>query len=326
MDLTPECAIVVAGVDITERLRAALVELRVESTTDRTTDTVEITLAADGGVAAPPLGRELRVSIGYRESGLVDLGSYWHTETEIECAPRSRTVVRATGADLRESSAVKTPRTRAWHDTTLRQILEDIAAEHGLALRIDAALAPVPIAHEDQTDESDMHLIRRLAVRYGGSAKLIGPYLVFAAAGTARSATGGAMPSVDLSPQSSVVDLRATYRERPKVASVRARYWSVGAAASQHATAGSGAPVLDLPDQYPDQQTAAAAARSALARHRRAGARLEATIPGDPTLSAGASIHTTGWPIRTANGTWIAERVTHTLATHYTTTLTATAA
>lgn len=325
--MTPDCAVAVAGADITDRLRQTLAEVRVVSTTDRTTDTAEIRFAAsDAAIAAPPTGRELRVALGYRETGLVDLGAYWHSETDLECAPGPVVVVRATGADLRPDSAIKTPRTRAWHDTTLGALVEAVAADHGLSPRIDPALAAEPVPHEDQTAESDLHLVRRLAVQYGAAAKVVGPDLVFGAAGSGRSASGAEMPSVELTPTSGVVSLRVAYRDRPKVAAVRAPYWVYVEAAPRHAVAGDGAPAHDLPDPYPDQPRAQAAANAALARHHRAAATLEAALPGTPTLSAGAAVITSGWPIPTANGRWIASRVTHTLTpAAYTTDIQATA-
>ena len=330
MDLTPECAVAVAGEDVTDRLRRALAELRVVSTTDRTTDTVEIALAGDPGsvIAAPPTGRELRIALGYRESGLVDLGRYWHTETEIVCAPQSRVVVRATGADLRPNAPLKLPRTHAWHDTTLGAVLEQIAGRSGLTPRVDAALAALAVPHEDQTAESDLHLMRRLAAVHDATAKVVGPDLVFVRAGTGRAASGAAMPRITLSPSSGVVDLRVSYRDRPKVASARARYWRFVEAAPRHAVAGDGDPPHDLPDLYSDQPTAQAAADAAWRRFRRATGSLEATLPGTPTLSAGASVVTTGWPVPDANGLWTATHVTHSLTGSggCTTTLTASAA
>lgn len=326
--VTPRCAVaVVDGPDVTDHVRRSLVELRAVSTTDRTTDTVEIALSAgDGGVlAAPPTGRELAVSLGYAESGLVTLGRYWHTETEIECAPSPRIVVRATGADLRRNSALKTPRTRAWHDTTLGAVLDAICSEHGLSPAVDETLAAQVVAHEDQTAESDLHFVRRLAARHDADAKAVGGQLVFAAAGRARSAGGLAMPTVDLSPASGVVALRVSYRDRPSVAAVRAPYWVYVAAAPMHAIAGQGTPAHDLPDPYPDRPTAQAAADAALHGFVRAAGTLEATIPGLPHLSAGCGITTSGWPDATANGRWTATRIAHTLSatTGYTTAITA---
>lgn len=330
MDLTPAWSIVADHQDITERCRSHLAGLRVATTTDRTTDTVEITLA--GGTAAPrPTGSEIRVSLGYAETGTVDMGAFWHTETEIETAPVPRVVLRATGADLGPQSRIKVPRSRAWDATTLGAVVSAIAAEHGLAADVSAALAAEPIAHIDQSAESDLHLLQRMARRWDAAAKVVGQQLVFAAAGTGRSAANAAMPAVAITPLSGVVSCRVTYRDRPKVAAVRASYIVArnsggdGPDPIAHALAGTGEPRYDLPDQYADQPTAAAAAAAKLAEFSRSGARLEASMPGQPNLSAGSLITTSGWH-PAANGTWITDRVTHLLTTAgYTTELTATA-
>lgn len=329
MDVTPAYAVEADGEDMTAALRRHLVELRVESTADRKTDTVEIRVAGRrGAVAVPPAGAELRVSMGYRERGPVAMGSYWHTETEIELAPTPAVVIRGTGANMGEQSALKTPRTHAWHDETMGAIVEAVAARHGLTPHVAPALAAVAVSHEDQTAESDMHFLRRLAVREDATAKVVGQQLVFAAAGAGTTAAGEAMPPLALSPASGgVLSARVEWRERPKVASVRAPWHDQAAAADRYAVAGSGEPAYDLAQHYPDEPKAASAARAALARFLRASGRLSATIPGTPTVKAGTPITTTNWPTAAANGTWLAERVVHTLSptAGYTTEITATA-
>ena len=323
MDLTPAWTLAIGGDDVTEILRPHLVSLRLVSTTDRTTDTLEIAMTGDA-VAAPPTGRELRVAIGYRESPPpVDMGAYWHTATEIELVP-PRLLIRATGADLRPGSAIKTPRTQAWHDTTLGAVVSAIAARHDLTPHVAAELASERIAHIDQTGESDLHLLRRMAARYDAVAKAVGSELVFAAAAAATSAGGAPMPSLTLTPASgTVISARVDYADRPAVAAVRAAYRDLGDARTAHVTAGHGTPVHDLPDPYPDRARAQAAAESTLAQHTRSTARLEATLTGLPTLSAGSPIETAGWT-RAANGHWIVSRATHTVTpSGYTSTITA---
>ena len=303
-------------------------EIRVVSTTDRTTDTVEIALAAGAGsvIAAPPAGRELRVSLGYRETGLVEMGSYWHTETDVELAPVARVVLRATGADLRRDSGIKARRTRAWHDVTLGEVASAIAAEHGLAVHVDGAVAPKHRPHIDQTAESDLHLLQRLSVEYDAVVKVVGPNLIVAKAASGRSAAGAAMPTLTITPVSGALSARVAYRERPQVAAVRASYWRIPLAEPLYAIAGDGDPLFDLPDPYEDAATAQAAADAALARAVRATASVEASVVGDPRISAGCPVATSGWPVEAANGRWIATRVTHTLtATSYTTDVDATA-
>ena len=190
---------------------------------------------------------------------------------------------------------------------------------------MDGALGATPIPHMDQTSESDLHFLRRLAARWDADAKVAAERLLFAPAAAGAAASGAAMPPLELTPTSGVTTLRVTYRGRPEVASVRARYTALDAAdVLPHVIAGDGDPAHDLPDPYATQAFAQAAADAKLAQFARATAELDATIPGAPTLSAGAPIATTGWP-PAANGRWIATRVIHSLTPNgFTTDLTAT--
>ena len=305
MDVTPAWALEIDGEDWTARLRPHLASIRVETTTDRATDTLEIEFSGDGALAAPPTGRELRPSLGYGGDP-VAMGRFVHTETEIELAPR-RVRIRATGADFRPASG-----TRAWHDTTVGAIVEAIAAEHGLTPHVDAALAAQAIAHADQTAESDLHLLQRIATHWDAAAKEIGGDLVLAAAGAARSASGTTLPTLRLTPDAGVSSGRAEYRDRPRYASVRAAWRDTAANTLRHAVAGAGDPALDLTDPLPDAEQAAAAAKARLAQLRREGATLSATLPGRPELSAGCPIAAAGWGAL-VDGQWIAVRVIHML-------------
>lgn len=98
--MIPAWRLDVEGEDVTDRVREHLVELRVTLTSDTTSDTLQITLSDVLGVLARPAAeRELRLSLGYRATGLTALGVYRHSETDVDLAPR-RMVLRATAADL----------------------------------------------------------------------------------------------------------------------------------------------------------------------------------------------------------------------------------
>lgn len=312
MDVTPAWRLSVDGEDATAALSVHVASIRVETTTDRTTDSLEIECAENAALAAPPTGRKLRPSLGYEGRQLVPMGEFWHTETDLELVPR-RLRIRATGADFRPQSGIRAPRTRAWHDTTLGAIVEEIAAEHGLAPRVDAALGAHAIAHADQTAESDLHLLQRIALHWNGTAKEAGSDLVLAAAGAGASASGVALPAVRLTPDSGITAGRVEYRDRPRFSSVRAPYRELALAATVLAVAGAGEPALDLAETSPDREQATAAANARLSQLRREGAKLTISMPGRPELSAGSPITTAGWgPV--ADGAWIATRITHTLS------------
>ena len=312
--MTPAFRLDVEGEDVTDRVRRHLVELRVTLTADSTSDSLQVTLSdAPGVLARPAAERELQVSLGYRETGLTALGVYYHSETDIELVPR-RMVLRATAADFRRRSTLKAPRSRAWQATTLGQVVADVAAAHGYEPRVASALAGAAIGHIDQTAESDMHLLRRLARIYDATVKAAGGYLVMMPRDAARSAGSDTpLPTYTAAPErGTVLTARVSWRGRPKYSSVVASYHDVRAGALTHVTAGRGDPAYVIREPRPDRAQAIADATARLSRLQRQTAALEMSVAGDPSLAAQGRVATSGWGDGT-DGTWTISRATHIL-------------
>ena len=313
--MTPAFRMGVEGEDVTDRVRRHLVDLRLTLTSDTASDSLHLTLSdASGALDRPAAEREIRIGLGYLETGLHALGAYYHTETDIELAPR-RLVLRATAADFRRQSTFKAPRSRVWPATTLGRMVGDIAANHGYTARVAPALAAEPLGHTDQTAESDLHLLRRIASHFDATLKAAGGRLILMPRGAGRSAVSGvALPSHIASPGSgTVLSGRIEYRGRPRYGSVVAGYYDVRAARVVHVTAGSGEPRFVMRDLRPSRAQALADAQARLARQRRQTAILSLSLVGDPTLVAEGRISTTGWGGST-DGTWSIVRVIHTLS------------
>ena len=312
--MTPAFQLYVEGGDVTDRVRRHLVEVRVTSTSDAASDSLQLTLSdAPGVLARPAAEREVRISLGYRETGLTPLGTYYHSETDVDLVPR-RLVLRATAADFRRRSTLKAPRSRTWQATTLGQVVAAIAAAHGYTARVAPPLAGVAFEHIDQTAESDLHLLRRLARPHDATVKAAGGDLVMMPRGAARSAgSDTALPTWTVSPEGgTVLTGRVSWRGRPKYDSVVASYHDVRAGALIHVTAGSGAPAFVIREPRADRVQAEADAAARLARLQRRTATLEMSVVGDPALAAEGRIVTSGWGDGT-DGTWSISRVVHIL-------------
>ncbi len=123
-------------------------------------DQLSITLSDhDGLLAIPPKGATIRLWLGWSDTGLVDKGTYTVDETEHSGAPDVLSI-RARSADLRKG--LKTKRERSWSNTTLGDVLGDIALGNGLTATIAGALDGLPILQLDQANESDANLISRV--------------------------------------------------------------------------------------------------------------------------------------------------------------------
>ena len=317
---TPAFKVEAGGADITRLIQDNLLDLRVTLTADRASDTLEIELSdTDARLAIPAAERELRVFLGYRDSGLVAMGVYYHDESEIQLLPR-RLTVRATAADFRRRSSLKAPRRRAWDNVSLGHLVRTIASEHGYTGRVAPELADIVVAHIDQTAESDLHLLRRLARQYDATAKAAGGHLIFAPRGSGRSAdTAQPMPIVEYAPgqrgpsEQSVLSARYTVKGRPRYGAVIATYQDVANARLVHVMAGAETPVYEVREPFPDRAQAQAAAEARLSRFARQTRELAMSASGNPILGSETVIVLHQWP-DVAGSRWTVLRAEHTLS------------
>lgn len=218
--------------------------------------------------------------------------------------------IRAKGADMR--AELKAQKTRSWGEVTLGDLTSRIAADHGLQARVGSALRSVAIPHLDQTEESDLNLLTRLAVDHDAVAKQSGEYLLLVPRGEVASATGRPMPAVDVRPEGTR-RWRVTLADREAYSSVTARWHDPKTGKREIETAGSGDPKWELRGAYASASEAAEAARSKLARLARGTALLTLDLsPGNPVVAAEAELQLAGFRPG-ADGSWTCQRVVHKL-------------
>ena len=309
--MTPAFKIVIDGrQEITEAVRDRLLSLSVTDEAGRQSDSAEVRLDnRDGAIAVPRRGAKMTVSLGWQGSGVTVQGAYIVDEVELS-GPPDTLAIRAKAADMRES--LKAQKTRSWDDVSIGELAREIAAEHGLKARVGSALRGVRIPHLDQTEESDLHLLTRLAQDHDAVAKPAGEYLLFVSLGEASSASGKPMPSIDVRPED-VRRWRVTLADRELYASAIA-HWHEPATGERHAeTAGSGAPAWTLRRTFASAPEAAEAARAKLAELARGTARLSIDLsPGNPVVAAEAELRLAGFRDG-INDRWTCRRVVHRL-------------
>lgn len=305
--MTPDFRIVADSSDITAAIRARLLSLSVTDAAGTESDTVEIALDDRGGaIALPRTGAALTVGLGYRETGVLNLGRFVVDELSLSGPPQSLTI-RARAADLRQG--LKKPRTRPWENLSIGEIVASIAGEHGYQAKVAEALASEVIAHLDQVDESDLNFLTRLGKDRGAIAKPAGGLLLFVPPGEAKSASGKTLPTVSLA-ASRLSRWDVTLAERGKYPAVTAKWFNPLAAAEQTVTAGEGEPVYTIGRRYPDQAAAESAAKARLESFSRGLATLRLTCPGDPLLVAESRLTLSG--VRPGvDGAWSVTRVVH---------------
>jgi len=305
--MKPIFTLAIDGTDRTALFSDRVVSLTVTDEDGMKSDRVSIVLDdRDNALSLPRKGAEVRIGLGYEETGIAYMGDFTVDQVE-PSGPPDRIKVTARAAKFRQS--LKAPKTRNWTNVTLGDLVKTIAAEHGYEPKIADALAGVSIAQIDQTEESDIHLLTRLSGQHGAVAKPAAGRLLFVPRGQVKSASGKLLTPVALT-RENLTTWHATLPDRGRYLSVTAYWHNPATGARVTETAGAGQPVFTIRHGFPtpeDARTAAASKFDALNRKR---ATLSLTLPGDPAIAAEAPLVVSG--VREGvNGTWIVTSCKH---------------
>ncbi|WP_148250080.1 phage late control D family protein [Raoultella terrigena] len=168
--------------------------ISLELTDNRGFNADELTISVDdsqGDIALPPRGAELSVSLGWQGGPLIYKGIYIVDEVS-HSGPPDRIDITARSADFRDEFNVK--REVSWHDVTVERIVSAIAHRYKLKPIISEQLMNAEIDHADQTQESDMSFLTRMADILGAIATVKNGCLLFILPGGGVSANGKALP------------------------------------------------------------------------------------------------------------------------------------
>jgi len=195
--LTPAFMLTINSKDITGNISNRLRSLTLTDNRGFEADQLDIELDdADGLVELPIRGAVLSLFLGWKGFALVGKGSFTVDEVEHRGAPDTVTV-RARSVDFR--GTLNSRREESWHDTTLGGVVEAIAARNKLGSGVAPELAKIPLPHVDQSQESDVKFLTRLAERNGGEVSVKAGKLLLLKAGRGVTASGKAIPQVTIS-------------------------------------------------------------------------------------------------------------------------------
>ena len=271
----PTYRLVVDGRDITPTVNARLISLGLLEARGDEADTLDLSLSDhDGALALPPKGARITLALGWLGRPLVEKGAFVVDEVEHSGAPDVVTI-RARAADL--GAALRNRREQSWHGQTLGTIVSTIAQRNGLTPRVAPALASRAIAHVDQTNESDIAFITRLARRYDAVATVKAGHLLCLPMGSSASASGQPMPAIAISRASGDGHRYAT-ADRESHTGVVA-YWHDGASAQRKsAVVGTRVNAKTLKDTHATEADALQAAQAEWQRLQRGAATLALSL------------------------------------------------
>lgn len=307
--MTPWVAISVDGA-AAPAVMDRLLSLRATDEAGLEADLLEITLDARDGIEPPRRGVEITLALGVRETGLLtEIGVYRVTATSGAGPARTLTIVaRAAALD----GPIRDPRTRDWRNLSLGGIVREIAARHGLEVRVAPVFDAPPIPHVEQAEESDLNLMTRLARDAGALVTVKGRTLILLEEGAGRTADGEALPEVRVT-AADAADWSWTIEDRETYGQVRAFWRDLGAAQKRAVVVGEDDPVFELRRVYATEDDARRAARAQLRRFRRASATARVRLSGlAAQAGADAPLTLEGFDAG-ADGTWRIARVEHRL-------------
>lgn len=313
---TPVAEISVNGRPVASIFNDRLISVQIVDKEGVTSDTISCDLNDGNPFAAiPRKGDRISASLGYLETGLAYFGTYIADDPEVRCLPYGMTV-NGKGADMREE--LKQHKPRHWDKKSVKDIVSEIAGDHGLAAMVDGSVGSYRYEWFGQEDESDLHVVERLARRHDALFSIKDGKLIFAQKGSGLSAGGGAMSPVVASPFNIVQgSCRITFAHRNKFKKVKARFQDRNEAKLIEIEVESdaeGSADYTLPDPYADEGEANNAAKSKAKSLKSETIRASVTLFGDPSIRAGAPFRFAGVRPEIDGIAFIVESATHAIS------------
>lgn len=185
--------------DITQIVTDRLISLSISDNRGFEADMLELELSDhDGLLELPPRNATIQVAVGWLGSFLVDKGKYLVDEVQFSGAP-DKVNIRARSADLKGSLSEK--KERSFDKIKLTALVEQLAKENQLQANVSESYSHITLPHIDQTSESDINLLTRLAEQYDAIATVKNGTLLFMPTGKGKTASGAAIPPFEITRQ-----------------------------------------------------------------------------------------------------------------------------
>lgn len=192
----PAFRLPLAGADVTQKIEQRLISLTLTDNRGFEADQLDIELDdTDGQLLMPRRGVELSLSLGWKGEALFPKGTYIVDEIEHSGTP-DRLTLRARSADFRQT--LNTKREKSWHQTSVGEVVKEIAGRHRLKTAVGDDVAKMALDHFDQTNESNASFLMRLAKQCGAVACIKNGNLLFIRQGQGKTASGKVLPAITL--------------------------------------------------------------------------------------------------------------------------------
>ncbi len=315
--------LVIGSDAIGQRLRGRLESLTLTEQRGQEADDLEIVLLDDdGNLDIPRRGVKIHAMLGWQDTGLINKGYFVVDEVEHTGTPDKLTI-RARSADLR--TGLISQQERSWHQVTVGDIVNSIAKQNDLTSKIDQALASEPLAHIDQTNESDANLLTRLATMFDALFSVKHDTLIFAKKNAGSSVSGIPLQRISITRQDGD-NHHFKAADREMVTGVKALYENIKAgtkgeviyrghtADAKSKLSSSADNIKILRHSYANEANAKRAARAEYQKIQRGHATLSLSLAqGRPEIFPELPATVSGWKPVIDSTEWLVTKITHTL-------------
>ena len=158
--MTPNFKLLANDKDITEKINKDTSKIEFQDEEGDVAD--QITLVIEGTFKKPKYEDELKLWIGTQENGLFYCGLFSVQTSTYKDGSKTSMVITATSANFSKNLKVK--RNQSYENASIKKIMQIIASRHELEVASD--FDDIYILHLEQTNESDLHFMKRLAAEY----------------------------------------------------------------------------------------------------------------------------------------------------------------
>ncbi|MNG64294.1 phage late control protein GPD [compost metagenome] len=307
---TPVCIITANNQPLNALISSRIISVTVTDNRANEADELSIVLDdSDGALELPKRGVKLNCKMGYLGEDIHDKGDFVVDETEWSGTPDLITV-KASSANFK--SKIKEAKSKSYHRKKFGEIASEVAKNHELTLVMTADLKAINLAHVDQTNESDLNLLQRLAKQNGAEMAVKKDRLLIFKAGSAKTASGKNLPTITLTRKDGDQFRYSEQDRESDHTGVSASYQDTGKAKREKSIAGEKGKVKHLKGTFANKEEAERASKAKMAEIKRQMAKFSITTAyGIPKISTESPVKLQGFKGEVDKLKWIVEKATH---------------
>ncbi|PHO09791.1 phage tail protein [Malaciobacter canalis] len=244
------------GIDVTEQLNSETSEITFNDEDGTVSD--EITLKVEGLHKRPKKDDELKLWLGTKQTSLFYCGLFKVSRTPVSYGEENFLHITATAVDFSKNLKVK--RSQTYENCSVKQVCQVIASRHGLTLKSD--FDEIFILHLEQTMESDLHFLKRIAEEYNALFSIKNNTLIFVKR-VKDGKKSDALPRFALEIKD-INNARIEPTNKTSYNSCKAVWRDIKSNTQKSITVGDGEPIFMLRDNYENEADAKAKAEAAL--------------------------------------------------------------